>query len=296
MNYTEWLASLDATAAAHEISYDAAAVRGLAGDVRAGAEAELVRRVAAGDVLAFATVGELGLTAAISHLEVHKDASSAWVRGAAARALFDLRGDGLPKSDDALMRGLDAWTLKQSPRAEAIPALFPLLADPGVQARVHAAEGLIAKLGLSALAEVRGSPLSRMTLAHSSQLPTLWPLAAAELRDALRAVHEGASVDAAGLHYVPTTDPHVLAQFWEQCIGWKAFGLDNVRAMSEHDRAFAETVLVSRLRSGDVNALDAVATLGVVGWKAHARAALPNVAKDARITRAYEDALRASAG
>jgi hypothetical protein len=93
MNYAEWLDTLAETARSHELSYDASAVRRLDPADRARAEAHLLDLVGAGDVLAFETVGKLGLAAAVPHLEKHRADANAWGRGAAARALFELRGD-----------------------------------------------------------------------------------------------------------------------------------------------------------------------------------------------------------
>jgi hypothetical protein len=92
VTYEQWLDSLAQTAASHELSYDAAAVRRLSPEVRACAEAELVRRVDAGDTLAFEPAGTLGLTAAVPALERYRDTGTRWHRSVAARALFLLRG------------------------------------------------------------------------------------------------------------------------------------------------------------------------------------------------------------
>jgi hypothetical protein len=294
VTYEAWLDTLAQTAAEHELTYDAAAVRRLAPDVRARAEAELVRRVEAGDPLAFEPAGALGLAAATPALERHRDHGGRWHRSAAARALFLLRGEQIPTSTDPLARGLDAYALKVSDRPEAIPALLALLDDPSLHARVHASEGLVEKLGLNKLAEPRGSPLRRMMLAICTDLPTLWPLGAAELHHVLSAVSRGESPESLDLVYRPSVDRDAMARFWAEAIGWKAFTVSTIVGMDDHDRSFAETVLIARLLDGDLNALRAVWALDVPGWSAHVRAALPRVAENPVIRKAYEAALAAA--
>jgi hypothetical protein len=294
VTYEEWLATLGETAAAHELTYDAAAVRRLDPAVRAQAEAELVRRVSAGDLLAFEPAGALGLSAAAPELERHRARGNAWTRSAAARGLFLLRGDAMPASADPLVRGLDAYALKVSDRPEAIPALLALVEDPSIHARVHASEGLVQKLGLDPLAGPRASPLRRMMLATSSNLPTLWPIGAAELRYVLGAVADGEAPEVLGLRYQPSGDAEAISRFWAEAVGWKPYTIKNIVGMDDHDRSFAETVLVARLEDGDVQVLKAMWALAVPGWAAHVRAALPFVAQHPVITKAYEDALVAA--
>jgi hypothetical protein len=290
MTYEDWLATLQDTVAAHELTYDAEAVRRLGPGVRERAEAELVRRVGAGDTMAFEPAGALGLSDAAADLERHRSHGTSARQSAAARALFLLRGDTLEPSKGGLERGLDAYALKTSDRPEAIPALLALLHDPSVHARVHASEGLVEKLGLNDLASPRGSPLRRMMLAICTNLRTLWPLGARELYDVLSAVHGGAAPEALGLPYAPSRDADAMARFWAEATGWRPFDLANLAAMGVHDRAFAETVLIARLVSGDLHALAALRGLEVQGWPAHVRAALPLVAAHAEIAKAYADA------
>ncbi len=294
MTYEAWLDTLAQTAAEHELTYDAAAVRRLAPDVRARAEAELVRRVEAGDPLAFEPAGALGLAAATPALERHRDHGGRWHRSAAARALFLLRGEQIPTSTDPLARGLDAYALKVSDRPEAIPALLALLDDPSLHARVHASEGLVEKLGLNKLAEPRGSPLRRMMLAICTDLPTLWPLGAAELHHVLSAVSRGESPESLDLRYRTSPDPDAMGRFWAEATGWKAFTVSTIVGMDDHDRSFAETVLIARLTGGDVNAVRALWALDVPGWASHVRAALPRFADNPVIRKAYEAALLAA--
>lgn len=172
---------------------------------------------------------------------------------------------------------VDVYALKVSDRPEAIGLLLPLLAHPGVHARVHAAEGLVQKLGLTALAEPRGSPLRRMMLAQCSNLPTLWPLGGVELHEALLAVHAGSSPESLDLVHRESADPMAVARFWEQATQRMPFDVPNIVAMSEHDRAWAETVLLARLTNGDVQALRAISALNVRRWPTHVRAAMPLV-------------------
>jgi len=285
--YEQWRRSLADDARAHELSYDAAAVARLPGPDRARAEADLLALVSEGDPMAFDTVARLGLVAALPALDRAMNAGSAWVRAAAARAVFELRGDPLAESSEGLDAGLDAWSLKESDRPEAIPALFPFLDDPGVHARVHAADGLVEKLGLTALAEPWGSPLRRMKLAHCSKLPTLRALGTAELRSALSAVFEGASPKALDLIHRPSEDPRLFPAFRSQCQARQPIDVNLLRAMSDHDRAHALTMLLSRLGSGDVHALAAVEALHTPGWRAHLRAALPLVAGQPEVEAAY---------
>lgn len=293
MTYAEWLDTLAETARSHELSYDAAAVLRLSPADRARAETHLLDLVGAGDVLAFETVGKLGLASAIPHLERHRAGTNAWARGAAARALFELRGDPIATdSENSVVRGLDAYALKTSDRPEAIPALFPFLSDPGVHGRVHSAEGLVDKLGLQQVAEPWGSPLRRLMLAQCSQIPTVWPAGAAELRDLLWSVYRGVAPETLGLVYRPSSDPAAVQQFRAECQQWRPFDVENIRRMGEHDRAKAETALVCRLAPApDVNVLPALAALAVPGWEAHVRAALPLVAHHPAAVRAYQAAL-----
>lgn len=294
MMYPQRLDSLAQTAAGHELSYDADAVRRLDPEVRARAEAELVRRVEVGDVLAFETVAKLGLTAAGPALERQRDHGSRWHRSTAARALFLLRGDAMPATGDPLSRGLNAWALRSSDRPETIPALLALLNDTSLHARVHASEGLLQKLGLEPLAAPRGSPLRRVALAISSELPSLWPLGAAELNYVLGAVYGKASPDALDLRYRTSADPASMARFWDEATGGKAFSIANLVGMDEHDRSFAETVLVARLVDGDLHALRALWALDVTGWGQHVRTAIPFIAAQPVARKAYEDALVAA--
>ena len=139
-----------------------------------------------------------------------------------------------------------------------------------------------------------------MSLALVSALPTLWPLGAAEVRAALTAVHAGASPSSLDLVHRPSLDPAAVPEFWRQAQKWLPFDTANIARMSDHDRAWAETVLVSRVTHGDVNALRALVALSVPLWRGHARAALPFLEKLVAgpghveaIMGAYRDALSA---
>lgn len=273
----------------HELDYDPQWVRALPEEWLAEGLAEMGRRVARGDTMAFEPAAQLGIQEVIPALERFRAQGTPSQREFAARALFRLRGDPMPTSVsiDLLTRGLDAYTLRTSDRPEAIPALLALLTDSGLHARIHAAEGLVEKLGLTEVAAPWGSPLRRLLLAVSSHLPTAWPDAALELQRVLSAVHSGAKPEELDLVYVPSSDPQTMARFAAEASNRKPFDATNLLALGPHDRSYAATVLIARLRSGDVHAPPALRVLGVVGWERHVRAALPFMERNPDIARAF---------
>lgn len=294
MTLVDFIEALDAMRRdPRELNYDPELVRQVAPHLRGEAEAEILRRVEQGDMLAFETAAALKLTAAVAALQEQRHRGTLFSRAAAERALFSLHGDPLPVDEraDPILRGLDAFALARSDSPDAIPALLALLSDPGVHARVHASEGLVEKLGLKPLARPQGSPLHTLLLGVSSQIPSVWPQAASALRPILAAVRAGHSPESLDLVHRPSADPEALNRFWSQATKWHPFDVANIESMSEHDRAFAEMVLVTRLRFGDVNALQALRALRVPGWASHVRAALPWVEKRTDVVTAYQAAL-----
>ena len=274
--YAEFVAELDATAAAHDaLDYDIAGLAALAADDRSRAEAELLRRAEAGDTLAFEPVGRLKLMAAVPGLERQRAHGEPWARAAAARALFHLCGDPIATDEQPsdLLRGLDAYALRQSDHPEAIPLLLGLLTDSGQATRSHAIDGLIEKLGLQAAAAVRGAPLHRLSMAVSSRLVTVWQPAAIDLQVLLPAARQGIPLRALDLDYVPSRDPALLVALVANMPTEVPFDLDGIRAMGRHDRAWTETAILVGLAYGSLRSIEAVRALGVVGWRDHLAAA-----------------------
>ncbi|MSP93558.1 MAG: hypothetical protein EXR79_17495, partial [Myxococcales bacterium] len=275
--YAEFVAQLDATLAARTgLDYDIVGLSALQPADRTRAEAELLRRTEAGDTFAFEPVGRLKLAAAVPALERHRDHGGAWPRAAAARALFHLRGDPIATDDQPgdVLRGLDAFALRQSDRPEAVGLLLGLLTDDGLVTRSHAVDGLVEKLGLQAAAAPRGAPLHRLAMALSSRLASVWQPAAIDLQVLLPAARQGIPLAALDLEYAPSRDPTLLPALVATMPTDRPFDLAGIGAMGRHDRAWAETAIVAGLCFGEQRSLDAVRALGVAGWRDHVAGAL----------------------
>jgi hypothetical protein len=276
----QFMAHLDDARGDHSaLWYDWKLVRDLGPDDRVQAEAELVRLVDQGDALAFETAGILGLQGAIPGLERARDHGNQWDQAAARRALFHLRGEGLETDENGspVLRGLDAFALRRSPRPEAVQLLIGLLGDESHIARSHAMDGLCEKLGLTGQEQTQGSPLNRLSLLHCQHIATLWQPAAADLTVYMTALAQGASPQSLDLIHVPSRDPTLVPALWQAALERRAFDVEAIRRMGRHDRAWAETLLVCRLRSADSNALTAVVALDVPAWPDHVRAALADL-------------------
>jgi hypothetical protein len=111
-------------------------------------------------------------------------------------------------------------------------------------------------------------------LAQSSTLDTLWPLGAAELSLVFGRILQGTDPSALDLVYIPSDDPSAVERFWTNATSWQPFDVDAITGMGPHDRGWAETVLVSRLVHGDLDAAKAMVALEVPRWAAHLEAAI----------------------
>ncbi len=292
MSLREWLNEVDAAAREPRVwAYPVDAIATMTGAERDAAVEALVYRARAGDAKAIEALGEpaLGLTASERAavepaLEHARHGAGAWARAAAVRVLAKLRGGAalaaLGTNADSFLRGLGAYELKMHPDPGTVPLLLGLLMDEDTIVRVHASEGVIAKLGLDALNTGLGSPVNRLEGACASPREGRWRPACAELKAIAQAIILGADPASLDLVYVPSDDPTLARQFLMNAGQWNPHDVDMVRRMSPHDRRWAESVLVGRLEFPDIHAIDALAALAPTGWRADLGDVADRFAKD----------------
>lgn len=258
--------------------YDVQALTQLTPSDRVQAEDIFLEWAAQGDFRAIEVLVAVPPQRVVPLLESLRGKGDSWSRAAVLRTLARIRGersdvDALREvfnAQDPLERTLSAYQLKHSDKPELVLLLLDLMNDPTPSVRVHAQEGLLAHLQLQAFDEPRQAPLRWMQLASMSSLPTLWPAAQAHLRSVFEAKLGGASAEELDLVYQPSADPGLPDQLW-QIIRSQSdpLPLERVSELSPHDRAWLETVMLSRLESCDARSPTTLVALGTPRLAAH---------------------------
>lgn len=269
--------------------YDVQPLAQLTPDERAQAENTLLDWAAQGDFKAIEALFALPPQRALPLLESLRGKGDSWSRAAVLRTLARIRGerrdvDALRdelNTQDPLERTLSAYQLKFSDQPELVLLLLDLMNDPTPSVRVHAQEGLLAHLQLQAFDEPRQAPLRWLQLAGMSSLPTLWPTAQQRLRSVFEATLGGATAEELDLVYQPSADPGLADQLWQTIRSQTdPLPLERLSELSPHDRAWLETVMLSRLESCDARSPAALVALGTPRLAAHLQQA--RVLADAR--------------
>jgi hypothetical protein len=265
------------------LSYDTAILQEVKDEDRNAAEDLLVEWAINGDPLAVEALTGLKKEKAIPVLEILRGKGDAWYRSCVIRTLAKIRSspsdlDEFKKSynlSDGTLRTLDAYSIKESENKEAIPLLLDMLSDPSPSVRVHAQEGLIKMLNLESYNEPRQSPLRSMQLAGMTRLSTLWPKAAAKLRNVFYAVMEGAEPKDLDLAYIPSEDTTLPDKTWELLYDFKnEIPVELITKLGQHDKKWLEIVMLSRLISHDSRSPDILYTLGTNNLKTHLKEAI----------------------
>jgi hypothetical protein len=279
MSFNTWLKEVDSVAQDPRVwAYPTRDIDTFDPQDRTAAVVALVHRARAGDAKAIEALGaqelqlgEAELADAIAALEYAQLHANGWGRAAATRILARKRGGGEPGAlaltENPLLRGLGAYELKQHPDPATIPILIGLLMDPDTIVRVHASEGIIAKLGLARLNTALGSPVNRIDSGCAARFETIWRPACTELRDIAEAIILGADPASLGLVFVPSDDPELTRTFFLNASKWQPHDTALIRRMGRHDRRWAESVLLGRLEFPELHAVDALVDLDVAGWR-----------------------------
>lgn len=258
--------------------YDVQHLVQLTTDERTQAENTLLDWATQGDFKAIEALVAVPLQRALPLLESLRGKGDSWSRAAVLRTLARVRGErsdvealrDVLNTQDPLERTLSAYQLKHSDQPELVLLLLDLMNDPTPSVRVHAQEGLLAHLQLQALDEPRQAPLRWMQLAGMSSLPTLWPTAQQRLSSVFEAKLGGASAEELDLVYQPSADPGLPDQLWQTIRSQTdPLPLERLPELSPHDRAWLETVMLSRLESCDARSPMALVALGTPRLAAH---------------------------
>jgi hypothetical protein len=260
------------------LSYDTAILQEVKDEDRNAAEDLLVEWAINGDPLAVEALTGLKKEKAIPVLEILRGKGDSWFRSCVIRTLAKIRSspsdlDEFKKSyniSDGTLRTLDAYSIKESENKEAIPLLLDMLSDPSSSVRVHAQEGLIKMLNLESHNEPRQSPLRSMQLAGMTRLSTLWPKAAAKLRNVFYAVLEGSEPKDLDLVYIPSEDITLANKIWELLYDFKnEIPVEMITKLGQHDKQWLEVIMLSRLISHDSRSPYILYTLGTHKLKIH---------------------------
>ncbi len=153
------------------------------------------------------------------------------------------------------------------------------LVAPRIAARSGAFARIIRRAGWMELLRPAQSPLGRLRLACLSALSTLRDQATAELTELLQAHAHGTTPRALDLPYRPTLPEDRGRALRDRALG-ATFSTEALRALDDHDRRWAETVLLSRLGMSDHRAAPALHALGVPRLSIHLRAAIAEAHPD----------------
>lgn len=272
--YRAFVANLQSGGEPTLLTYDLISFNAMGPDERARAERLLLDRARHGrDPKAIETLGIVGSPAAIPVLEALGEAPAGPVRSAANRALSKLTpsaeavrrvGADVVQAGDSLDAAFGAYDLRHMDGPEAIAGLLQALESPQDVARIHAWEGLVEKIGVAeALVKPLQTPLRTLYTRAKTPFPSVWIPAARSIRGHLTLLAGGKGADSLGLVYQPG-DPDLVARVWA---GYKpdstAFDIDAVRAMTGHDRSWAESHLYFHLSSRDPRAVVAIDALAL---------------------------------
>ncbi len=131
-----------------------------------------------------------------------------------------------------------------------MPLVQVALLDPAKAARHHAGRAAAWILGLDPDKLPRQHPLCVALHALTSALPTQWQPAA----------HELGALVATGVapSYQASADPSIAKAFWDALVppsprpdGWSPFRFDLLTHMSNDDRAWVQTLVISRLGTAE---------------------------------------------
>lgn len=260
-----FLDSLQAPPDPRTLAWDIQGLAGLSSADKLVAEDALIDRAARlTDTRAIKSLALLGATRAIPALEALRHAGSGTVRHAAARALGIITGDQATISTlvDSLGGNVDAftaWDLKSMSGDAAFRGLVLALGSNDLPARMHALDGLAARTGVEPLRQPEQSPLGRYELLLGSGLRALYLPAAQALADLFTQLTAGADAAALGLVYVASKDSALAPAFWESCgPTGRPYADHLLTAMGEHDRAWADALVVARVEDRDVRSLTTI--------------------------------------
>ena len=287
-----------------EETYDLARISDLDGNERTAYVAALVDHAEHGDGRAIMTIAEMGATEAVPRLE--RLAKQATPNGAIARRALMRLGAG---TNVAAAVGADAsqggfaqrfgavMDLARVGGADALAAVERALADPDSVVRSRAFQSLLSLLGIERFAqdsagevELR-SPLRRLALLLSSDLPPLQKLGADALRAIASQLVAGKRPAEVGIEYHSETPADFAERFGGAVYDAdRPLVLDEVRPLVGHDRAWAETILAVGLERKDPRIPTALADLGAAWTLPAMRAAVVGLAPDDAFRRAVAEA------
>lgn len=253
-----------------EITYDVSALRDLAGEERAQAVALLADRIAAGDVRAIETALATPLPELAVAIGALGPGAAGPAREAAARALARFGDLGALEelvarlaTGHPIIRINAAYELSKSDEPIAVAALLRALVDTEVIVRVHAMEGLNRHYGLSALAEVRHSPLGTLFVLVCTDIPVVTARGADAVRAIAARLDAGATATELGLDVPPPPDDAPVDAFVASMRDDASpIDVGSVQAMSPLHRAWATAIIVAAAERKDPRVPAAVAALG----------------------------------
>jgi hypothetical protein len=109
-----------------------------------------------------------------------------------------------------------------------------------------------------------------MQLAGMTRLSTLWPKAAAKLRNVFYAVLEGSEPKDLDLVYIPSEDITLANKIWELLYDFKnEIPVEMITKLGQHDKQWLEVIMLSRLISHDSRSPYILYTLGTHKLKIH---------------------------
>jgi hypothetical protein len=156
-----------------------------------------------------------------------------------------------------------AYSLAEIEGDEAFRGLLGGLVSPFLPTRINSYRGLFKKLGVDDLTEPIQAPLWRHCILTLTEFPGVYQRGAQAIRDICLRLKAGATPEALDLVY-QAGDRTLVDRFWASLKDKKAaIDLDALRAMSGHDRQWAEAQLVGALDSKDPRVPMAVAELGL---------------------------------
>lgn len=213
----------------------------------------------AGDARALVALGQLGDRPSLGVVRSQTAHPSPWVRFSAQRALVAL-GESPAELAETLASGSSflrfgaVMALAEAEGPEATAGLLGAVADPDGLVRSQALDGLIEQYNLIPLTQnqegrtLLESPLKTLNLQLMADLAPLWQRAAWEVQHLFEAIAAGADPETLGLRYVQTGPddfrPQVRTALFDED---RPFDVALIRAVTGHDRAWAETFLALQL-------------------------------------------------
>jgi hypothetical protein len=270
-----FLANLRAGGDPTLLTYDLDSFEALKDDERKRAVEMLVGRLLTDkDPRAAQTLAAAGVKDAVPALQSLANDPDDDFRAAVNRSLARLTGDAAAidrvAADIASQRSpvqdaFSAYSLAEIEGDEAFRGLIEGLVSPFLPTRINSYRGLFKKLGVEDLTEPIQAPLWCHCILTLTEFPGIYQRGAQAIRDICLRLKAGATPESLDLVY-QAGDRKLVDRFWASLKDKKAaIDLDALRAMSGHDRQWAEAQLVGALDSKDPRVPPAVAELGM-GW------------------------------